>query len=83
MHSRVVIQSLDHEVLQKIKREDPSIEVGALIDYRSSKPVLEAKALGASKFVLKSCFLGRELISEAHQNDIGMFVWTVNSRGGT
>ena len=25
----------------------PLLQVGALIDYRSSKPVLEAKALGA------------------------------------
>lgn len=81
MHSRVILQSLDHQAVQKIKREDPSIEVGALIDSRSPQPVVEAKALGASKLVLKSRFVGPELLSEAHQNDIGMFVWTVNSRG--
>ncbi len=82
MNDRVLFSSFDHRLLANLKRLDSSATTGVLYNvYRDfgRLPSTLAGNVGASVFVCAKRELSRRLVEDAHQHDIAVYVYTLNS----
>lgn len=78
MQSRVIVTSFDHQEVKRVKQLDSSIATAALIDYRPVDVALEANLVGAKTVAIHWKFVTPELVRNAHQHALRVFVWTIN-----
>jgi glycerophosphoryl diester phosphodiesterase len=84
MKDRVLFSSFDHRLLANLKRLDPSATTGVLYNiYRDfgRLPSSLAGSVGASGFVCGKRELTRRFVEDAHNHDIAVYVYTLNSIG--
>ena len=78
-YDRVLISSFNHDELKKVKALQPKIRIGALISRIPDNHARFAEALGAYSVHVKMKVINRQFVDDAHQRDLNVFVYTVNS----
>lgn len=76
---RSVVLSFSRGVLRRIRSLDPLVMTGFLFDERLPSPVAMAVELGARQLLPRTDRVTRELVAEAHANDVKVVAWTANS----
>ncbi|MBM4169440.1 MAG: glycerophosphodiester phosphodiesterase [Ignavibacteria bacterium] len=82
---RVVYSSFRHHMMANIRRMEPNAVTGVIYSMMSnfaSLPSSLAKTVGASFFVCAKHELRQAMIRDAHQHDVAVFVYTLNSVSG-
>ncbi|QLH79676.1 glycerophosphodiester phosphodiesterase [Halosimplex rubrum] len=81
--AQVVISSAYKEVLQEVRSVDPDIPTALIFAINPEKNLKEAEKLGCTHvqphWVIS---LSTNLIEKAHEDDMGVFIWTVNTDVG-
>jgi glycerophosphoryl diester phosphodiesterase len=75
---RVVIISFDAEVLATVKRIEPELAIGFLVEKPTTQLIEKAVALGAKQFLPRADRISSELIAAAHEAKLLVVVWTVD-----
>lgn len=79
---RVLVSSFDHKFLCRFHKLDPAIRIGALyLPVRDAvkKPSTLQRRLGASAFICSRTQLRKRFIVDAHQHDIMVACYVVNT----
>jgi len=76
---RSVVLSFSRSVLRRIRELDPLVMTGFLFDDRLPSPVSLALEVGARQLLPRTDRVTRELVAEAHANDVKVVTWTANS----
>jgi len=78
--AQVVLSSADKAVLQEVKRVDPDIPTALIFAIKPEKNLEEAEKLGCTHvqphWVVS---LSTNLIEDAHERDMGVFVWAIDT----
>ena len=76
---KVIVSSFDHDLLWDFHKLVPDVQLGMLIEGEAPKDWVEtAKAHDVAYVHPDAKFVTPELIADAHANNIGVNVWTVN-----
>jgi glycerophosphoryl diester phosphodiesterase len=78
-HSDFFISSFDHHELIKFKKLHPDIKIGTLFESIPLTYLDMAKEIGAYSINLSVNCLDMKSIKHAHENDLKVFVYTVNN----
>jgi glycerophosphoryl diester phosphodiesterase len=84
MEEKVLFSSFNHRLLAYIKKKKPSAVTGVLYNFPHDfgrSPSALAKCVDASVFVCAKRELTRRMVIDAHDNDIAVYVYTLNSIG--
>lgn len=76
---KVLISSFNHGSLEICKSIDSNLKLGVLFDKRIDNIVTYAKNLGAYSLHPNVQLVDRELLTSAHENNLKVFTYTVNS----
>lgn len=76
---RTIVISFDPATLTPLRRLDPSIMTGLLVEEAKGNCVQEALDLGARQLCPKISAVTPELVAEAHRADLQLVTWTANS----
>jgi glycerophosphoryl diester phosphodiesterase len=76
--NRAVAISFDSEKLATIKRIEPQLTTGFLVEKPTTQMIEKAVALGAKQFLPRADRISPELIAVAHRANLPVVVWTVN-----
>ena len=77
---RSVVLSFSRGVLRRIRELDPLVMTGFLFGDHLPSPVALAVELGARQLLPRTDRVTRELVTEAHANDVKVVAWTANAR---
>jgi len=77
--ARTVVISFDPTTLRAIRKLDPSLMLGLLVDKTDQDFVHIATSVGARQVCAASAVVTPELVAKAHQSDLHVVAWTVNS----
>jgi glycerophosphoryl diester phosphodiesterase len=75
---RAIVMSFDLAVLSQVRSSEPLIVTGYLCDKPAADAVRRAVDTGARQLLPRSDYITRDLIEEAHKNDLKVVTWTVN-----
>lgn len=78
LKNRVILSSFNHETIQICKEIDKDIATGVLYDEPIENVVEYAKRIKANAIHPDKDLVSRELIEEAHKNNILVNIYTVN-----
>jgi len=73
-----LVSSFNHRELTKFKKILPQIKIGALFASIPFDYVKSAKELNVYSINLSRKFISQKLVDDAHQQDLKVFVFTVN-----
>ena len=76
-----LVSSFDHSQLQETKMLRPEIRLGALFEKRLPDMAARAERLGAWSLHVSRKLVTPELVADAHQRGLKVFVFTVNEPG--
>lgn len=76
---RIVVISFDPDTLAPLRRIEPSIMLGLLVEDGDASCIQAAQGLGARQLCPRSSLVTPELLDQAHQVDLKVATWTVNS----
>lgn len=76
---RMIVISFDPATLAPLRRIDPSIMTGLLLEEVAPDSIQAALDLGVRQLCPKSSCLSAKLVQEAHRADLQVVTWTVNS----
>ena len=76
--ARTIVISFDPSTLAALRRLDPSIMTGVLIEDAKSDAVKTALDVGARQICPRASLVTPELLAEAHRADLHVATWTVN-----
>ena len=76
--STIVVSSFNHRLLQQLRKLHPSLALGVLIAHRPLDNAAIASQLDACCLNCDRGFVDAELIQDAHQRGIKVYVYTVN-----
>ena len=76
---RTIVISFDSATLAPLRRIDPSIMTGLLVEEAKPDSIQAALDLGARQLCPKSSSVSAKLVEEAHRADLQVVTWTVNS----
>lgn len=76
---RIVVISFDPDTLAPLRRIEPSIMLGLLVEESGASCIQTAQNLGARQLCLKSSVVTPDLLKQAHDADLKVVTWTVNS----
>jgi glycerophosphoryl diester phosphodiesterase len=85
MDDRVMFSSFNHQLLSNIKRMKSSAVTGVLFDFLHDfghSPSKLAERVGADVFKCATRELNRQMLNDAHNHDIAVYVYTLNSVKG-
>ena len=80
MIDSVNISSFNHEYLRRVKKAEPRIETGALVDKRPPDLVALLRGLSARSYNPGIKYLDEATVREVRQAGFDVFVWTVNEK---
>lgn len=75
---RFAISSFDHDVLRHVRSRNADIELWPLIAGVTTESIATAKELGAPRLAAYDPMLNEEIIAHAAENQLEIWVWTVN-----
>lgn len=76
--STIVVSSFNHRLLQQLRKLHPTLALGVLIAHRPLDNAEIASQLDACCLNCDRGFVDAELINDAHQRGIKVYVYTVN-----
>ncbi len=76
--NRVVVISFDAEKLATIKRIEPELTTGFLVEKPTTQLIEKAVTLGVKQFLPRADRISPEIIAAAHRANLPVVVWTVN-----
>ena len=76
--ARTIVISFDPSALAAIRRIDPSIMIGLLVEEANPDSVKTALDVGARQLCPRSSVVTSELVKQAHHADLHLATWTVN-----
>ena len=76
--ARTIVISFDPSALAAIRRIDPSIMIGLLVEEANPDSVKTALDVGARQLCPRSSVVTSELVKQAHRADLHLATWTVN-----
>ncbi len=76
---KVLLSSFYHKSIEKCKKINPTIKVGLLYDKKIQGLIEYAKSLGAYSLNPKATLVTKALTKSAHENNLKVFAYTVNS----
>jgi glycerophosphoryl diester phosphodiesterase len=85
MDDRVLFSSFNHQILSNVKRIKSSAVTGVLFDFLHDfgrSPSKLAERVGAKVFKCATRELNRRMVDNAHEHDIAVYVYTLNSVKG-
>ncbi|MGD1046749.1 MAG: glycerophosphodiester phosphodiesterase family protein [Bacteroidota bacterium] len=85
MDDRVLFSSFNHQLLSNINRLKSSAVTGVLFDFLHDfgrSPSKLAERVGAKVFKCATRELNRHMLTDAHNHDIAVYVYTLNSVKG-
>jgi glycerophosphoryl diester phosphodiesterase len=73
----IIVDSDYPDVVKKIKQMNPKLHVylGGVTKDNYKKIIQEAKSIGAEMIKVENTLVTKELVEEAHKNNIGVYVW--------
>ncbi|MDZ7901463.1 MAG: glycerophosphodiester phosphodiesterase family protein [Rheinheimera sp.] len=74
----IVVSSFNHRLLQQLRKLHPTLALGVLIAHRPLDNAAIASQLDACCLNCDRGFVDAELINDAHQRGIKVYVYTVN-----
>jgi glycerophosphoryl diester phosphodiesterase len=74
----IVVSSFNHRLLQQLRKLHPTLALGVLIAHRPLDNAAIASQLDACSLNCDRGFVDAELINDAHQRGIKVYVYTVN-----
>ncbi len=77
-YNQFIVSSFDHRELQKIQSLQPHIPIGFLIYGRPLHFLQSVRNFSAFSLHTSQDFIDQELVTEAHQLGLKVFVYTVN-----
>ena len=77
--ARTIVISFDPATLAPLRRIDPSIMVGLLVEENHPDCIQAARDLGARQLCPKFSCVTPALVEQAHRADLKVVTWTVNS----
>jgi glycerophosphoryl diester phosphodiesterase len=77
--ARTVVISFDPTTLRAVHKLDPSLMMGLLTDKPDPDFVSVATSVGARQICPAASIVTPELVAKAHQSDVHVAAWTVNS----
>lgn len=77
--ARTVVISFDPTTLRAIHKLDPSLMIGLIVDNLGADFVNAATGMAARQICVAARMVTPELVAKAHQSDLHVVAWTVNS----
>lgn len=77
--ARTVVLSFDPATLVALRRFDSSLMMGLLAEEEKSDFVKDSLDAGARQLCLRSTLVTPDVVQRAHQSDLHVIAWTVNS----
>jgi glycerophosphoryl diester phosphodiesterase len=76
--NRAILISFDPDVLTTVRRIEPTLMTGFLVQSPAASAIEKTVALGARQFLPRADKVTPELVVAAHRADLRVVVWTVN-----
>jgi glycerophosphoryl diester phosphodiesterase len=76
--ARVIVLSFDGSTLAAVRRLEPNVMTGLLMDSYAPDAVEHAVSVGARQLALHGTLITSELITQAKRRDIQVVAWTIN-----
>ncbi|HXY79106.1 MAG TPA: glycerophosphodiester phosphodiesterase family protein [Candidatus Bathyarchaeia archaeon] len=76
--ARTIVLSFDPATLASVRRLEPAIMIGLLIEDAVGDPVKAALDVGARQLCPRADLVTPELVERAHRSDLHVVTWTVN-----
>ena len=76
--ARTVVLSFDAPTLAAIRRLDPTLMTGLLVDAPQPNLIERATAVGARQLALRGDLVTPERLAEARRHDLQVVTWTIN-----
>ena len=78
-YDRVLLSSFKHDELKKMKALQPKIRIGTLVSKILVNGARFAEALGVYSVHVKMKVINQDFVDNAHQRNLKVYVYTVNS----
>src|ERR1700738_4585285 len=75
---RSVVISFDVEILESLRKIEPTLMTGVLYDGQIERPVERAVQVGARQLAVRGDLVTPALLAEARKKDLQVVCWTVN-----
>jgi glycerophosphoryl diester phosphodiesterase len=75
---RTVVISFDAEILEGLRKIEPTLMTGVLYDGQIEKPIERALQVGARQLAVRANLVTPALLLEARKKDLQVVCWTVN-----
>jgi len=76
--ARTIVISFDPATLAAVRRLEPAIMIGLLVERATDDPVKVALEVGARQLCPQADLITRELVERAHRADLHVVAWTIN-----
>lgn len=76
--ARTIVISFDPAMLASVRRLEPAIMIGLLLEDAKGDPVKTAVEVGARQLCPRADLITPELIDRAHRADLHVVTWTIN-----
>jgi len=76
--ARVVVLSFDSSTLEALRKIEPTLMTGLLVDKLDADPIGAAARCGARQLGVRADLISPSLLEEARRADLPMLAWTVN-----
>jgi len=76
--ARTIVISFDPATLDSVRRLEPAMMIGLLIENVKGDPIKAALDVGARQVCPKVDLVTREMVERAHRADLHVVTWTVN-----
>jgi glycerophosphoryl diester phosphodiesterase len=77
--ARTVVISFDPRTLLAVRKLDPSLMLGLLVEENTGDPVKTAGEIGARQLCLSASIVTPEFVKRIHDESLHVAAWTVNS----
>ena len=76
--ARTIVISFDPATLAAVRKLEPAIMIGLLVEDATADPVKAALDVGARQLCPKADLVTQELVERAHRADLHVVAWTIN-----
>ena len=76
--ARTIVISFDPSTLASVRRLEPAMMIGLLVEEVKGDPVKAALDVGARQLCPRADLLTPELVKRAHESDLHVVTWTIN-----
>lgn len=76
--ARTIVISFDPATLASVRRLEPAIMIGLLVEDATGDPVKAALEVGARQLCPRADLVTPELVERAHRADLHVVAWTIN-----